>query len=440
MRLNRGKILNYLHESDFWLVVFSFTLVRLPIAFGHGLDLTLLLFMLVPYVILIPLKIKYLIEYRPKVIFDKRLMWIGIVFWSFELASLIRTALVDDIYLALFAVYQIILYITLGAFFYLALAICSDNQSMLSRIRRAVFYALGVYILVNLVIYFSGVGFQADTKYLIDYPAQMLSTVGLNIYRVLFPMAEGINAFGIVSGLGLVTLGPFVFSKDKSKTKWIARLLAIGSFLAILLTDSRGALFFSVLVILIVFLPSRFFVWARWLPFAISVIPIIIVLLGPTQFAQTLSWLTRPTNDIDVIRAPLTTDPNCSNLLVEANGFLSNRPVIWTVVMDEFRPFQLIDLVGYGYRGQTVSGISDEYSCLFQSYAIPKLASAHNNWLQAIVDIGYLGLVAMIILLFALVIKTASLLKFTGELEYKSMIACLLYIVATGSLEALIFS
>ncbi len=77
---------------------------------------------------------------------------------------------------------------------------------------KGLVYAFGIHVGMNIVFYLFGID-PRESMYLTQYPAQMLSLIGLNIDRVLFPMAEGINNFGLLSGaslVGLVLLNKFL--------------------------------------------------------------------------------------------------------------------------------------------------------------------------------------------------------------------------------------
>jgi hypothetical protein len=70
---------------------------------------------------------------------------------------------------------------------------------------------------------------------------------------------------------------------------------------------------------------------------------------------------------------------------------LSNREAIWRAVLGELRAFQPVHLVGFGAYGQVASGLSAAYAPYFSAYVYASLASAHNAFLQTVLEIGYLG-------------------------------------------------
>jgi O-antigen ligase len=149
-----------------------------------------------------------------------------------------------------------------------------------------------------------------------------------------------------------------------------------------------------------------------------------------------LEWFNRPnTAGLDGLGEQVENEA-CNELLEQSGGFLSNRPVIWQFGLDEFRQFKPVHLVGYGFRGQLVSGLSSQYSCLFKSYLRPQYASLHNIWLQILIDTGYLGLAITFSLAALLAYSLAKLFLLTGSRVFQGMLTLCLFIIMAGTMEA----
>ncbi len=209
-------------------------------------------------------------------------------------------------------------------------------------------------------------------------------------------------------------------------------LLIVCCIIAILMTDSRGAMLFSVMSVLFMLLPRRMFIYARWFIFFLSALPLFAFTLAPSFFSTTTRWANRP--KVDWQNAPSNqTDVLCMEAINNYNGTLSNRPIIWDIVLNNLKQPKGEQIIGYGIRGHIASSISKEYSCLFASYANPEIASSHNIWLQLILDLGYLGLATTLVLFASLLVVLGGK---NGRKKNDHLVGMLLYIVLIGSLEA----
>jgi hypothetical protein len=419
---------------DYWLLLFSIVIWRFPIAMGARGDLILRSVLVIPYIVQIIYKAIYLIRNKVAAHLDKKFLKIFILFSGTWILGFIRTIFYrysfDTFYLAEYLVTLIIL----GLFLFLVLAYNNDIE-IRQKLLKGIFYAFGLYMIINLLIFLSG-GQSVELPYLAKYPAQILSILGISIYRTLFPMADGINSFGILSGAILVSLIPLCFSKMNLSKKIFSWLAVISCMIIILLTDSRGAIIYSILTLIIIIVPSKILKLLRWSPFLMSFFPIIILIIAPSLLKQNINIFKRAESQWEENK-PLTNSANeCDNYLQQSGGFLSNRPIIWEMVINELSDFQYIHIIGYGVRGQVVSSISNSYSCLFTSYARPTLASAHNGWLQTILDVGYIGFGIMLVLLVMIIVKLSNLFFITRDATYKAMLVSVIYIILSGTLEA----
>jgi O-antigen ligase len=205
------------------------------------------------------------------------------------------------------------------------------------------------------------------------------------------------------------------------------------------MTDSRGALLFLILTLLLVLLFGRFPKILILIVLAISILPVLATVFVPNLQSVRLDFLQRPdSNWVPAIKEKTYGNELCEELLAKSSGFLSNRPVIWKIVVKEASEPQIVHVIGYGHRGQVVSKLSERYSCLFKSYAFSNLASAHNLWLQTWIDIGYIGTLITIFFLYSLACRFSDLFITSHAYAFRSMYSVVVYIILIGSLEATI--
>jgi hypothetical protein len=424
---------DFIYEVDVVIIILSIFMLRLPIALGYRDNFIYRGLGIIPIFVTLLFNISFIKRNRIRIIVDKKVLLIYSLFSIIWIQAILRTAF-DEINLnTIFFVQNLLTFAILGGFVFSSFWASTDPVQQL-RIKKGLVYAFGLYITVNITFYLLGIDAQ-DLIYLADYPAQMLSMVAGKHYRVLFPMADGINSFGLLAGAVLV--GHFEILKSQlGKVEKIIVALLIGEcFFVIFLTDSRGALISSILMVLILHLPRRVFIITRWSPFVISLIPLLIILFAPSLLSAVPSWLTRPKSEW-VSSHNINAGPICQQFDNQFDGVLSNRPFIWSSVIRELSNFKPIYLVGYGFRGQVISNISESYSCLFSSFKYNLLAPAHNIWLQLILDIGYFGFVVTISLIYYLIVNLTKLRYFDGRCAYVTLIGILLYVLLIGSIES----
>ncbi len=421
-------------KIDYWLLIFSILIWRFPIALGARNNLLFRSLLLFPYVVQIIIKAIYFKRNKESINFDKKILVIFILFTGIWILGFIRTISYTITFESYYLAEYLLTLIVLGSYLFLVLAYHTDIDKR-RRLLQGIFYAFGLYLSTNLLLYSFG-GESVEFTYLAKYPAQILSILGISINRAMFPMADGINNFGILSGAVTVSLIPLCSSRINLSAKLFSWVLILSNICVVLLSDSRGAIIYSILTLLIMVIPSKLFKILRWSPFLISFFPTLILIISPSLLKQNIIIFNRPETLWDENKSLTISTDECNKYLQQSGGFLSNRPVIWEIVINELHDIKIIHLIGYGVRGQVVSSISNSYSCLFSSYRYPTLASAHNGWLQIILDVGYIGLGIILTLLVMIIRKLSDLFKDTKDDTYKCMLAGLIYIVLSGTLEA----
>lgn len=266
-------------------------------------------------------------------------------------------------------------------------------------------YSLSIYIGLNLLLKFIGIDNPYSTGYLRGQ-ATILSSMGIDINRILFPLGGGgATNFGTVSGLlSALALVLFIVTKHRKLHYVIIFLISAA---IVLVTDTRGAMlsiFLTILVLLFFQLQKKIIHFFT---------PLLILLL---PFLSTFLSILSDVAFYGAVR------PGEDSL---------GRILIWRVAVSELADFSTIHLIGFGAYGQTTSRVSYGYSFLFKDWLSdrPELFSLHNIALQTVFDIGYIGLIILLVIL-AISMNIASNMK--TEVKYILM-AGLLFMMCAGS-------
>ncbi|NMB55689.1 MAG: O-antigen ligase family protein [Leptolinea sp.] len=271
--------------------------------------------------------------------------------------------------------------------------------------------------MANVILYFLGAQQDYDF-YFKQVTAVMARSLGIYINRVVFPTAPGINSFGIIAGAGAVVSTIFLISQKKMFLRLSGFFGLLSSIFVMILTDSRGALVYGLIVVLLSLFPyqaiTRYLRWSGTVsplfPFAVMTVLGII----PTSISNTFS---RPTAN------PLS------------NSIISGRLFIWDVVLDYFRTFNLSHFTGLGYRGQAAVDISSRYSSLFKFAYAPEFAGAHNQIFQTLIETGYSGI---LLVLIAITITLYRLSREEHDIAGKTMFFVLIYFIFAGITESVL--
>ncbi len=273
------------------------------------------------------------------------------------------------------------------------------------------------YLILNLVLYLVGVA-NPEANYLRAYEAVMLGMLGIDTSRIYFPMAEGINAYGIFAGSVLAVNAVYLWAKRgqiKDQKGWFAFLFigAVSAAVSVIGADSRSALLFAGVI-------TGLLLWQKpaWYPYFAG--GFLLVQAGGLLSRKMLSGL-----------------DFAGRLLRQGTDVLSGRPFIWQQALDQLGDFNWNHLIGYGMFGQTISGVVNEYQHLFKSYLNKDQIPLHSFILQTIFDLGYLGLLVMAVFLVAMVIvfskKITAFPKISAE--YQAAVGFLLYCLLMGSVS-----
>lgn len=393
----------------------SLLIIRAPVALGFRESPEVRILTLIPFWIIIAKWLVSIPVAKRKRAFSRQLFFLYVAVAGLLGIAFIRTAL-NGVFPIQTVLGNLAIWVTIALF-----AICvfsaADAKSM--HFRRAVFYALTLYVTSNVVLQIANVR-SPQTLFLTSFPAVLLSSIGIQATRTLFPMASGLNSFGIVAGASLVAAATVLLHTGSSRAlRSIAALSVISSIYAILLTDSRGALGFALVsILLLLVLRSRMPGSAGCLPLVSPIMPLVII------FSLTL--------------IPRTT---VQQLARSGAGLqnLNNRTLIWETALAELSDPKPIHLVGFGYRGQAVSGVSEDYIAIFGSFVDPSAVTTHNFLLQYVFEIGYVGMLLLVLLLSSLLRRQEVACRtFPSDPWIKVLMAITVYMILIGTIEAML--
>jgi hypothetical protein len=289
-------------------------------------------------------------------------------------------------------------------------------------ITRALFHGLGLFLVLNLGLHLAGVRPPSIGQVTSAGDALMLSLIGIDTPRVVFPLATSLNGYAVTSGLGLVVaFGMLAKRASKGLDFWWWLTVLIAAGISILLGDSRGAALFALAVIFFMSLAPRFAKErAHWI--------IVLAPLGSVAAAALLVAFAESGG------AALLPEAVQLFLRPDAGGddLGSGRALVWSVAAEELLEPKAAHMVGYGFYGHVISGISKYYAALFPYLDNPDFATLHNAALQYVIDAGYIGLLLFFGLLF-MTVKRAALARVPLSAP---VVAAGLFFVLMGLTEA----
>jgi hypothetical protein len=298
-----------------------------------------------------------------------------------------------------------------AAFAYCALLAPASRDLQRQRLRCAL-CAPVAFIEVNLALWIVGFTLPAEATQTSGQgnTSEILSLIGLHVTRVVFPLSPGINGAGSVAAVSLVICAWMLRGEGR---RWPLLLGAACSIATIALADSRGALVFAVLALILSSVNLRRL--AKVMPIALPFGPAIILFVVG-RLGSLAPSLSRQQGDF-----------------VTATG----RETIWENVLSFLGHPHLQDLVGYGAYGQTRTGIGWQDAYLFPGVQYPQFNSVHSLAFQTILDTGWLGL--GILIWFLATAFSAAYQRATSErtVETSALLGSLMAIMLIGSDEAL---
>lgn len=278
--------------------------------------------------------------------------------------------------------------------------------------------SIPVLMVLNLALLGAGVpsgGFMYSQD---PWPmSRLLASVGITASATLFPLASGVNGYGSVAGAGMcvgciLALG-HRWSVSRLALALLWGLLCVG---IIFMIDSRGALVFSILsVLLILVMPLNRRPLLKWLAASGLLLPPLMLL---TINLMPGSWI----NQLGLGEETTVRE-------------LSGRAAIWSSAVDELESPSWQHFTGYGYAGHAVSGLADRYGLARTRSAEQAFVGLHNVYLQAVFDTGYLGAALLAVILFTLLRRLAQMGQKIRSPFIDSLLGFVVFLALLGSLD-----
>jgi O-antigen ligase len=292
-----------------------------------------------------------------------------------------------------------------------------DNRN---QIINCLFFGGPLYVAINLALFALGISNRVEVTE-IDPEGrinQTLNLIGITTGRVAFPLAAGINGFGTISAFSLL-ICTFLGAYGKGISKYIALAFVPMIFIALALTDARGATIAAIATGLSAIWIKRNPKWIKIAYASLLLTPII-----PSLAYRFFDFANHSTLFSFAIR---------SGDLGARLGVGTGRGEIWKSILIFFSDFSPIHIVGYGAHGEATSGISSQYSWIFNEVG-PALLHCHNSYLQYLVDMGYIGVAAWLGMLAMIIHSTSKTLQGPDEASsFKLTITSLLLLTITQS-------
>jgi hypothetical protein len=284
------------------------------------------------------------------------------------------------------------------------------------RLVLAVIHVMGLFCLMNLISVIVNPTYG-------EAPSAILQGVGISTKRFKFPLYENIhsNSIGAVGGMLLVlSSGALVTLKVKKGFKRFAYIIyIIVGFAIAVIGDSRGTLFGAIICVAVMYM------FVKTNKYSILRFSVLLLPLSHIFFMFVMQGLAESEAMSSISR-------NSSEL---ATG--NSRKFIYITANNELADIKPIHFIGYGEYGIYGAGLTIHYIHKFGELLPSEqviISVAHNSAVQAIFDIGYIGLVIYILMLFLVFHQSQKLYKM-GMPGFMIVSYFLLYHVITGISE-----
>jgi O-antigen ligase len=269
----------------------------------------------------------------------------------------------------------------------------------------ATYRVLWWYCAANLVLWMAGLEnptFFGATR----EPSQLLALFGVSALRVQFPLAWGVNSFGVIAGVTMAI--SLVRAAKVHSDRWREVAASAVPFLCLVLMDSRGALVTSFLTVLMVTFARR---WST-----VAIVAFWALGIGFVVFSEYMPALTFGVRE-------------------GTTSTFTSRELIWAVGVQQLADFRPELVFGYGMVGQFESGAYLLYEALFKEYVDrPELISLHNTYLQSGLDTGYVGL-ALLVMFLVTTIRGLDQIARQANWTYSAALAAVIIMAVNGLTE-----
>lgn len=279
------------------------------------------------------------------------------------------------------------------------------------------------FIIVSSFLTLLKVDFLNNNSKGLTYGSSVLleKVLRMSVGRFGTPLGVGTNNYGLFAGYLLtICLTAFWTFKRRSNKIFVA-VVAIFSLIPIFCTDTRSALIWPIVTVVVVFgldfLKRLSLVKLLIIPISV-VLPILVLSGGDLLKEIAVKGISRSGNDIE-------------------SG--NHRLEIWKPCWREMQNFKITHFFGYGNNGDIRSGVAPEIELVFGHDKGGGHFSTHNNFFQLFLDYGYIGLVVFFVFIFGIIDAVLSIYSKTGNRNFLIFISIILFTMFGGMAETNMF-
>lgn len=278
-------------------------------------------------------------------------------------------------------------------YFYTSFSTLNPAQSV--RLLRQTAIGLLIIVVMNLAAHFANFQTQSSIGGFVGGESRMMGLFGIAFKRIIFPFGDGVNGYGVILALALVT-SYSIFRLPGILAKMFAIPMAAACVFSLAAADSRAALAAALLVILTwMLLPSLLSsrLTGTGVLFSMLGPPLLIFLpeIVPSWLVELVSRSNKPGNLAEM----LTT----------------GRAVFWQGVFSDLinHPADLV--YGYGPYSQALSDAGTEVGRALGRTGAVSQFTFHSTAAQIIMDSGLAGITAFYALALAAVTALSSVMR-----------------------------
>lgn len=402
-------------------MLFSFILLSIPIQFPGSQLIKLIV--LIPFWIVSFKNIIHVLQYSNKkriiMVFYKN-YFIFIIFILINFIIVIRAYASGVIPLASIN-YLTLVWITIFSFVF---SLILSPQFDLAKMNGAIIYALFFFVASNLSL--ASLGFR-NPNYVFTSDTQnvLARIIGFDLSRdAVFPLSMSAHNFSFLAGAVLVSGIIMLINTKIMKLKLLGLFMIACSLTVIIMNDSRGPLFYSLLAAIIVSWVSKNRNTLKILPLPFLLLPAFSIIL------------------LNIIR--IVSIYNHALIIFFTRGqsmellLLNSRILMWSELWEHTaNNFDISKILfGYGLYGQVVSGFYFNYVNLFHLYQYGGYYSVHNATLQYFIDAGLIGLIVFVLTIYFALKCVIVHYNANNKYEFICIIGILVYIAFLGVTES----
>jgi O-antigen ligase len=304
----------------------------------------------------------------------KKSKWL-LLYCALIAISLMRSGNPDiSTFSILFRIVQLILFL----FFAMVMSAKTVEWKISKSILYFVVYPNLLLAVTNVFLLYNDIYFFPQAIEDVSYfnKAVVLSSLGFEMERVQFALARGYNNYSSYTGLVVALGSVYIVNFWKERYRIVVLVSTIILYIIVLLVDSRAAIFYPILITLLLMAKKII----RVDLFKAKLL-ILVCIAGPLLY---------------YILVPLLGSTNFLDLISRSNSDLqtgNSRFLIWGYSIIEFLTPKVDHWFGYGDFGHFTSGVSVAYSTVFSTWTDSVLKTPHNTFLSILFDTGYIGLV-----------------------------------------------